>query len=211
LPADKYAFIKTDVTSETDVEQAFEFFESKFGRLDVVINCAGILHHERVYNEAENKCHSLATFEKVIKVNALGTFNVCRLACRLLVANSPNDDGQRGIIINVSSINAIDGGSYSIAYAASKGAVLSMTLPMARDLRSFGVRVMAVAPGFFYTPMAAKVNPEVALHFSKVVAPRFPSRPGHPDEFAYLIESIIRNPMLNGEVIRLDGAERVVA
>jgi len=209
LPADRCAFIKTDVTSEAEVEQALKFFESKFKRLDVLLNCAGIAITEPIYYIDKNLPHPMESFERVIKVNVTGTFNVCRLACRLLASNTPNEGGQRGLIINVSSIAALEGATNSFAYSVSKGAIISMTLPMARDLSSLGIRVMAIAPGYFDTPMAAAVSKGISAAMGKSLLPPFPQRFGIPDEFAYMVESIIRNPMLNGEVIRLDGALRV--
>jgi len=209
LPDDKCAFIKTDVSSEDDVENALKFFESKFKRLDIIVNCAGILPMEHMYDVDQRLPHSLEMFEHVIKVNLTGTFNVCRLACRLLTSNSPNEGGQRGVIINVSSNLAMEGTSNSVAYSASKGAVASMTLPMARDLSSVGIRVMAIAPGYFDTPLAKLLPKDAFAPMGKSLIPLFPNRPGNPEEFAYLVETIIRNPMLNGEIIRLDGAQRI--
>jgi len=207
LPKDQCSFVKVDITSDVDVENALKVFQSKFHRLDAVVNCAGIAIAEKVYNHNKSTSHSLETFQKVLKVNVTGTFNVCRLACRLFIENSPNEDGQRGVIINTASVAAFEGQVGQVAYSASKGAIVAMTLPMARDMSAKGVRVMAIAPGLFETPLLAGLPENVRTNLAKNIP--FPRRLGHPDEYAALVEAILINPMLNGEVIRLDGALRM--
>lgn len=200
-------FNPTDVTSEQDVTKAIEAAKSNFGRLNVLVNCAGVGVAFRTYNYTKKRAHTLADFQKVINVNLVGTFNAIRLACDAFSANEPNKDGQRGVIVNTASIAAFDGQIGQAAYAASKGGVVSMTLPIARDLANMGVRVCTVAPGLFDTPMLAGL-PEKARKFLAETVP-FPQRLGDPAEYAQLVQSIIENPMLNGEVIRLDGALRM--
>lgn len=151
--------------------------------------------------------HDLAAFAKVLTVNTVGTFNVIRLAAEQMSANEPDQDGKRGVIVNTASIAAMDGQMGQAAYAASKGAVVAMTLPIARDLASTGIRVCTIAPGLFMTPMLAGL-PESAMKELAAGVP-FPKRLGRPEEYAQLVQSIIENPMLNGEVIRLDGALRM--
>ncbi|MCL4168231.1 UNVERIFIED_CONTAM: hypothetical protein GTU68_038032, partial [Idotea baltica] len=191
----------------SDVNNALSAVKSKFGKLDIVVNCAGIGVAERVYNSKKKLPHSLESFENCLKVNALGTLNVIRLASMLLHENTPNEDGQRGVIVNTASVSAFDGQIGQVAYSASKGAIVGMTLPLARDLSSIGVRVVTIAPGLFETPLLAKLPENVKNHLALTVP--FPRRLGHPDEFAQMVESIIKNPMLNAEVIRLDGALRM--
>jgi 3-hydroxyacyl-CoA dehydrogenase/3-hydroxy-2-methylbutyryl-CoA dehydrogenase len=200
-------FASTDVTSEADVTKALEQCKSKFGKLDVVVNCAGIGVAFKTYNFNKNLPHKLEDFTKVLTVNTIGTFNVIRLSCGLIGQNQPNADGQRGVIINTASVAAYDGQMGQAAYSASKGAIVGMTLPIARDLSSQGIRVMTIAPGLFETPLLLALPEKVRQYLAKTVP--FPSRLGNPDEFAQLAQSIVENPMLNGEVIRLDGALRM--
>jgi len=201
------AFSPTDVASEPDVLKTLAMTKEKFGKLDVAVNCAGIGVAFKTYNFNKKLPHKLDDFQRCINVIATGTFNVLRLAAGLIGENTPNKDGQRGVIINTASIAAFDGQMGQIAYAASKGAIVSMTLPAARDLASQGIRVMTIAPGLFETPLLLAL-PEKVRNFLATTVP-FPSRLGYPDEYAQLVESIIQNPMLNGEVIRLDGALRM--
>ncbi len=201
------AFHPTDVTSESDVTNAIELAKSKFGRLNVLVNCAGIAVAYRTYNINKKTCHTLQDFQKVINVNVCGTFNTIRLACCAFALNEPNQDGQRGVIINTASIAAFDGQVGQVAYAASKGAIVAMGLPIARDLSNAGIRVMTIAPGLFDTPLLASL-PEKARKFLASTVP-FPQRLGYPEEYAQLVQTIVENPMLNGEVIRLDGALRM--
>lgn len=200
-------FNPTDVTSEQDITKAIEAAKSNFGKLNVLVNCAGIGVAFRTYNYTKKRVHSLADFQKVINVNLVGTFNAIRLVCDSFSQNEPNKDGQRGVIVNTASIAAFDGQIGQAAYAASKGGVVSMTLPIARDLANMGVRVCTIAPGLFDTPMLAGL-PEKARKFLAETVP-FPQRLGDPAEYAQLVQSIIENPMLNGEVIRLDGSLRM--
>ena len=200
-------FNPTDVTKEDDVKKALEVARSNFGKLDVLVNCAGIGVAFRTYNINKKRAHALEDFQKVINVNLVGTFNAIRLACDSFALNEPNKDGQRGVIVNTASVAAYDGQIGQAAYAASKGGVVSMTLPIARDLSNMGVRVCTIAPGLFNTPMLASL-PEKVKKFLASTVP-FPSRLGDPSEYAQLVQSIVENPMLNGEVIRLDGALRM--
>lgn len=200
-------FSPTDVTSEADVTKAIDLAKSKFGKLDVLVNCAGIGVAFRVYNMNKNRTHLLADFQKVININLVGTFNTSRLACEAFALNKPNPDGQRGVIINTASVAAFDGQIGQAAYSASKGGIVAMTLPMARDLASMGVRVNCIAPGLFNTPLLAGLPEKVRTFLAKSVP--FPSRLGEPSEFAHLVQSIVENPMMNGETIRLDGAIRM--
>lgn len=199
-------FSPVDVTSEKDVQNALNVVKDKFGRLDVLVNCAGILVGVRTYNFKTRVPHKLEDFTKVIAVNTIGTFNVIRLAVGLIGENQPNKDGQRGVVINTATVAAYEGQIGQAAYSASKGAVVSMTLPLARDLATQGIRVCAIAPGLFDTPLISELPEKVRANLLNMVP--FPQRMGKPEEFAMMVQSIIENPMLNGEVIRLDGAIR---
>lgn len=194
-----------DVTDEAQVAQAIAGVRSRFGALHGAINCAGIAPAERVLGK--NGPHRLETFARAVQVNLVGTFNVIRLAAQAMQANAPGTEGERGIIINTASVAAFDGQIGQAAYSASKAGVAGMTLPIARELAQFGIRVMAIAPGIFETPMMAGFSDDVRASLGAQVP--FPSRLGKPEEFAALVEHIIVNPMLNGEVIRLDGALRM--
>ncbi|GAB1606413.1 3-hydroxyacyl-CoA dehydrogenase type-2-like [Argonauta hians] len=204
---DNCLFAPTDVTSESDVDKALAQAKSNFGRLDAVVNCAGIGVAFKTYNFKKDLPHSYEDFKKVLLVNTGGTFNVIRLAVGIMGRNEPNADGHRGIIINTASIAAYDGQMGQVAYSASKGAIVGMTLPLARDLASQGIRCMTVAPGLYDTPLLAGLPEKVRKYLASTVP--FPSRLGSPDEYAQLVQSIIENPMLNGEVIRIDGALRM--
>jgi 3-hydroxyacyl-CoA dehydrogenase/3-hydroxy-2-methylbutyryl-CoA dehydrogenase len=151
--------------------------------------------------------HDLEKFHRILNVNVVGTFNVIRWACHIMADNKPDAQGQRGVIVNTASIAAYEGQIGQVAYSASKGAIVSMTLPLARDLSTMGVRVCAIAPGVFYTPMIAALPAKVRTLLGHMVP--FPSRLGRSDDFALLAQSIVENPYLNGEVIRLDGAIRL--
>jgi NAD(P)-dependent dehydrogenase (short-subunit alcohol dehydrogenase family) len=176
-----------------------------FGGLHGAINCAGIASAEKVLGKQGP--HSLESFSKVVQVNLVGTFNVVRLAAEAMAKNEPTEDGERGVIVNTASVAAFDGQVGQVAYAASKGGVVALTLPVARYLASHGIRVMAIAPGIFDTPMMAGL-PEAARESLGKQVP-FPPRLGRPEEYAALVRHIIENEMLNGEVIRLDGAIRM--
>jgi NAD(P)-dependent dehydrogenase (short-subunit alcohol dehydrogenase family) len=198
-------FTRTDVTSETSVQQAIEQGLARFGPLSGVINCAGVALAMRVLGKEGP--HDLGTFERVLRINVLGTFNCLRLAAAAMAQNSPDDEEERGVIINTASCAAFEGQIGQAAYSASKAAVAGMTLPIARELARLGIRVMTIAPGTFDTPMLAGL-PQAARDSLAEQVP-FPSRLGRPEEFAGLAQHIIENRMLNGEVIRLDGALRM--
>jgi NAD(P)-dependent dehydrogenase (short-subunit alcohol dehydrogenase family) len=198
-------FVKTDVTEENSVKSAVDMALKNFGGLHVSVQCAGIAIAEKLLGK--DGPHSLATFAKVINVNLIGTFNVVRLSAEAMTKNEPSAAGERGVIINTASIAAFEGQIGQAAYAASKGGVAALTLPVARELARSGIRVMAVAPGIFDTPLLAGLPEPARVSLGQQVP--FPSRLGRPDEFAALVEHIIENDMLNGEVIRLDGALRM--
>jgi NAD(P)-dependent dehydrogenase (short-subunit alcohol dehydrogenase family) len=204
---DRASFIATDVTSETSAQEAIDAATGRFTRLHGLLHCAGILGAARIVGR--DGPHDLALFQKVIGVNLVGTFNMLRLAAAAMQANEPNADGERGVIINTASIAAFEGQIGQAAYAASKGGVAALTLPAARELSRFGIRVVAIAPGVFETAMMAAA-PE-AVRQSLVEQAAFPHRFGLPEEFARLVQQIIENPMLNGSVVRLDGAMRMAA
>ena len=197
-------FVATDVTDEASVREAVAS-AAEGGGLHATVNCAGIAPAERVLGRQGP--HSLERFAKVVQVNLVGTFNVTRLAAEAMAANDPGPDGERGVIVNTASVAAFDGQIGQAAYAASKAGVAGMTLPVARELARHGIRVMAVAPGIFDTPMLAALPADARASLATQVP--FPSRLGHPDEYAALVRHILENPMLNGETIRLDGAIRM--
>ncbi|MFE8699652.1 3-hydroxyacyl-CoA dehydrogenase [Cytobacillus sp. FJAT-54145] len=198
-------FFKTNVSSEEDVQKAIDGTIATFGPFNTVVNCAGIGAAEKTVSKG--KAHSFNTFKKVIEVNLVGTFNVIRLAAEKLVANTPNEEGERGVIINTASVAAFEGQIGQVAYSASKGGVVGMTLPIARDLARDGIRVVTIAPGLIETPLFGGLNEQAKAALESQVP--FPSRLGRPSEYAHLAQSIIENPMLNGETIRLDGAIRM--
>ncbi|GGC99506.1 3-hydroxy-2-methylbutyryl-CoA dehydrogenase [Thalassobacillus devorans] len=202
---DRCLFHPTDVTSETEINQLLDLTVDQFGSINAVVNCAGIAIAEKVVGKGG--AHDLGRFSKVIEVNLIGTFNMIRLAGERMQSNMANEDDERGVIINTASVAAFEGQIGQAAYSASKGGVASMTLPVAREFARHGIRVMSIAPGLFETPMFATL-PESAREALGKMTP-FPSRLGKPAEYAELVSSIIGNPMLNGEVIRLDGAIRM--
>ncbi len=205
VESDKILFVKTDVSNEEQVQNAIDLALKNFGALDGICNCAGVGPAQRVVGKSGP--HSLDFFSKVININLIGTFNVIRLATNVMQNNEPNEAGERGIIINTASVAAFDGQIGQAAYSASKGGVVSMTLPIARELARMGIRVMTIAPGIFETPLLSSMPPDVQDSLGKQVP--FPSRLGRPSEYANLVKHIIENQMLNGEVIRLDGAIRM--
>jgi NAD(P)-dependent dehydrogenase (short-subunit alcohol dehydrogenase family) len=200
-------YVRTDVTDEPGAVNAVVAAVEGFGGLQGVVNCAGIVHGEKVVGQ--ESAHALASFARTVTVNLVGSFNVARLAAQAMSRGAPNGDGERGVIVFTASIAAFDGQVGQAAYAASKAGLVGMTLPMARELARHGIRVMTIAPGIFHTPMMASLSPEVQASLGKMVP--FPPRLGRPDEFASLVREIVVNPMLNGEVIRLDGAIRMAA
>jgi NAD(P)-dependent dehydrogenase (short-subunit alcohol dehydrogenase family) len=198
-------FVRTDVTSPSDVEQAVKQATDAFGSLHGVVSCAGILGAARVVGRKGP--HDLDLFRRVVEVNLIGTFNVLRCAAAAMSQNDPDDEGERGVIVNTSSVAAFEGQIGQAAYAASKGGVASMTLPIARELASSGIRVVAIAPGIFRTPMMDAAPPLVLESLEQQTV--FPKRLGEPADFAALVQHVFENPMLNGETIRLDGAVRM--
>lgn len=198
-------FAQADVTSEEEVNAAVALAVRSFGGLHGVVNAAGIGPAAKVLGK--NGPHALDLFEKTIRVNLVGTFNVIRLAAAVLAKNTPETSGERGVIINTASIAAFDGQIGQPAYAASKGGIVGMTLPIAREFASLGIRVVTIAPGIFDTPLLAALPEAARVSLGQQVP--FPSRLGRPDEYAALAQHIIENEMLNGEVIRLDGALRM--
>jgi len=198
------AFVKCDVSQESDGQRAVDT-ASSLGTLRGLVNCAGIAPAAKTVGR--DGPHALDLFSKVVAVNLIGTFNMIRLAAAVMSKNETNDAGERGVIVNTASVAAFDGQIGQAAYAASKGGIVAMTLPIARELARFGIRVMTIAPGIFRTPMMASLAPDVQEALGKMVP--FPPRLGKAEEFASLVGEIIRNPMLNGEVIRLDGAIRM--
>lgn len=198
-------FCKTDVSSAESVQAALEQAIKGFGRVNVVVNCAGIAVAEKVLGKKGP--HSLENFSKTIQINLIGSFNVIRLAAEYMASNEPNAGGERGVIISTASVAAYEGQIGQAAYSASKGGLVGMTLPIAREMATHGIRVMTIAPGLFETPMFESL-PEEARKSLGAMTP-FPSRLGYPEEFALLVKSIVENPMLNGTTIRLDGAIRM--
>jgi len=201
----KARFVKTDVTSQSDVEAAIDAAKTGFGGLSGAVNCAGVGAPAKVLGKEGP--HPLDVFQRIININLIGTFNVIRLAAAAMVDQQPDSGGERGVIINTSSVAAYEGQIGQAAYSASKGGVNAMTLPIARELARSGIRVVTIAPGLFDTPMMAGL-PESARESLGQQVP-FPSRLGHPDEYAALAKHIIENTMLNGAVLRLDGAIRM--
>jgi NAD(P)-dependent dehydrogenase (short-subunit alcohol dehydrogenase family) len=201
----KGLFVAADVTSGPEVEAAVAKAAEHFATLHVAVNCAGIGRASRTLSK--DGPHSLDLFNKVIQINLIGTFNTIRLAAARMAKNQPNSEGERGVIVNTASVAAYDGQIGQAAYAASKGGVVSLTLPVARDLASLGIRVCTIAPGIFETPMLGLL-PEPARKSLEASVP-FPSRLGRPSEYAALARHIVENTMLNGETIRLDGAIRM--
>ncbi|MCA9937208.1 MAG: 3-hydroxyacyl-CoA dehydrogenase [Anaerolineales bacterium] len=199
-------FAHTNVTEEDSVRAAVDLAVERFGGLHGVVNCAGIAIAATVLS-SKRGTHTLADFNKVIAINLGGTFNVIRLAVERISQQDPDDSGERGVIINTASVAAFDGQIGQTAYAASKGGIVSLTLPLAREFARYGIRVMTIAPGIFDTAMLAGLPEPARLSLGQQVP--FPSRLGQPDEYAALAQHIIENPMLNGEVIRLDGALRM--
>jgi NAD(P)-dependent dehydrogenase (short-subunit alcohol dehydrogenase family) len=198
-------FVQTDVTSEEAVQAAVDVARRTFGGLHGAVSCAGIASVEKTYGK--RGVHPLELFQRVIQINLIGTFNVIRLAAAAMADNEPQESGERGVLINTASVAAYDGQVGQAAYAASKGGIVGMTLPIARDLAPLGIRVVTIAPGIFETPLLAGLPEAARISLGQQVP--FPSRLGRPDEYAALVAHIVENQMLNGEVIRLDGAIRM--
>lgn len=196
-----------DISQADAAQAAVEAAVATFGGLNGLVNCAGIVRGEKILGK--NGPHALESFSQVINVNLIGSFNMLRLAAAAIAQTTADAEGERGVIINTASVAAFDGQIGQAAYAASKGAIASLTLPAARELARFGIRVMTIAPGIFETPMMAGMTPQVRESLAAGVP--FPARLGKPDEYASLVRHIIENSMLNGEVIRLDGALRMAA
>ena len=197
-------FVETDVTDEGSVRSAVETAQ-ELGEFRGAVNCAGIASAEKVLGREGP--HSLDSFSKVVQINLIGTFNVIRLASEAMSVRDPLESGERGVIVNTASVAAFDGQIGQVAYAASKGGVVSLTLPVARELARSGIRVMTIAPGIFDTPMMSGLPEDARISLGEQVP--FPSRLGKPEEYAALVKHIVENEMLNGEVIRLDGAIRM--
>ena len=198
-------FCRTDVTREEDVAAAISAATEKFGRLDGAINCAGIGGAFKTFGK--RGVHPQAAFEGVVRVNLFGTFNVIRQAAAAMAERDVPKGEERGVVVNTASVAAFDGQIGQAAYSASKGGIVGMTLPIARDLASYGIRVLTIAPGLFDTPLLAGLPEEARISLGEQVP--FPSRLGQPAEFGQLVRSIVENRMLNGEVIRIDGAIRM--
>jgi len=202
---EKARFFKTDVTSEDGVVANAAAAREAMGGLNVVMNCAGILGSGRVLGKEGPM--KLANFQTTVMVNLIGSFNVAKAGAALMQSNETGEDGERGVIVNTASVAAYEGQIGQAAYSASKGGVVGMTLPMARELSRFGIRVMTIAPGIFWTPMVDGMPPQVQESLSASIP--YPSRLGKPAEFAETVAFIIGNRYVNGSVIRLDGAVRL--
>jgi NAD(P)-dependent dehydrogenase (short-subunit alcohol dehydrogenase family) len=198
-------FVKTDVASEADGKAAVERAVKDFAGIHVLVNCAGIALAERILGK--DAPHDLGRFQRVINVNVIGTFNMIRLAADAMAKAGPNASGERGVIVNTASVAAYDGQIGQAAYSASKGAIVAMTLPIARDLSRNGIRICTIAPGIFETPLLAGLPKEAQESLGKQVP--FPSRLGRPSEYAQMVKAIVEIEMLNAETIRLDGAIRM--
>ncbi len=205
LGAGNARYFRTDVTDEASVAANVAAAKDFLGGLNATINCAGILGAGRVLGR--DGAMKLSQFQATVMVNLVGSFNVAKAAAELMQHNTPNTDGERGVIVNTASVAAFEGQIGQAAYSASKGGVVGMTLPMAREFARFGIRVMTVAPGVFWTPMVDGMTAEVQQSLAASIP--FPARLGKPEEFADLVGYILGNPYLNGETIRLDGATRL--
>jgi NAD(P)-dependent dehydrogenase (short-subunit alcohol dehydrogenase family) len=198
-------YFQTNVTDAQQVEQQVAEVITHYGKVNTLISCAGIATPGKVVSQKGPL--ALDRFEQVIQVNLIGTFNVLRVAAHAMQQNEPNEEGERGVIINTASVAAFEGQIGQVAYSASKGGVVGMTLPIAREFARDGIRVMAIAPGLIETPLFEGLPEPARVSLASSVP--FPNRLGKPSEYAQLVESILVNPMLNGEVIRLDGAIRM--
>lgn len=203
---DGVIFVKTNVTDAESVQNAVNTTVEKLGGIHFVVNCAGIGVVQKMLGK--KGAMPLGDFNKVIQVNLVGVFNVIRLAAEKMITNTPNEDGERGVVINTVSIAAYEGQIGQAAYSASKGGVVAMTLPIARELADYGIRVMGIAPGIFKTPMLDVLPEKAQISLGNMIP--FPKRLGKPSEFARLALDIVENPMLNGYIIRIDGAIRML-
>jgi NAD(P)-dependent dehydrogenase (short-subunit alcohol dehydrogenase family) len=202
---ERSAFQKVDVTSESAVDAAVQSAVTSMGGLNLAVNCAGVGWPKRLVGKEGPMPGDF--FRKVVEINLIGTLLVCKAAAAAMQKGAPNAEGERGAIVMTASVAAFDGQVGQVAYAASKGGIVGMTLPMARELAGFGIRVVTIAPGLFLTPMMASLPKEAQESLGKQVP--FPPRLGHPSEFASLVRQVAENPMLNGETIRLDGSIRM--
>ena len=203
---DNAVFARMDVTSSQDIQSGIDLAVEKFKSMDILVNCAGLGFAMRTVGK--NGPHDLDAFKSIISVNLIGTFDAIRLAAFQMQNNEPdNEDGERGVIINTASVAAFDGQIGQVSYSASKGGIVGMTLPIARDLSVAGIRVCTIAPGIFDTPLMQAATEEVKASLVDQIP--FPKRFGRPAEYALLAQQIIENPVLNGETIRLDGAIRM--
>jgi len=198
-------FVETDVTREASVKRAIEGAVKQYGGLHILVNCAGIIISEKILGRTGP--HDLEHFNQVVEVNLIGTFNALRLTAAAMEQNQPTEGGERGVIVNTASVAAFEGQIGQAAYAASKGGIVSLTLPAARELSRQGIRVVTIAPGIFDTPLLAGLPERARISLGEQVP--FPPRLGRPDEYAALVQHIVENVTLNGETIRLDGALRM--
>ncbi len=202
---DNVIFAKVDDTSEENVKAGIAAAVDAFGKINANVNCAGI--GMAMKTMGKEGPHDLGIYKKVIEINLIGTFNVLRLASEQMAGNEPNEDGERGVIVNTASVAAYDGQKGQVAYSASKGGIVGMTLPIARDLSFYGIRICTIAPGLFMTPLFEGLGEKVVEQLSAQVT--FPKRLGSPAEYGQLARNIVESPYLNGETIRLDGAIRL--
>jgi 3-hydroxyacyl-CoA dehydrogenase/3-hydroxy-2-methylbutyryl-CoA dehydrogenase len=202
------AFLPVDITDDESVAAAIDGLVERFGRLDILVNAAGIAPRGRILNRA-GWPYPLEDFRRTLEVNLVGPWNVCRLAALAMSADEPGEDDERGAIVNVTSVAGIEGAASQTAYAASKAAIWGLTLPMARDLAHWGIRVNSISPGAFDTPILSDATPEY-MELMKSAA-LFPHRFGRPEEFAHLAEFLIENSIMNGEVVRIDAGQRIDA
>lgn len=203
---DQAAWVEADVTSEESVKAAIAATKEKFGAIHVCVNCAGVGSAMKTVGR-ENTPHDLGVFETIVKINLIGTFNVLRLAAAEMASNEGDEDNERGLIVNTASVAAFDGQVGQVAYSATKGGVVGMTLPIARDLAGLGIRCNTIAPGIFNTPLMNAAPDKVKQPLIDMT--QFPKRLGHPPEYAALVCHMIENKFLNGETIRIDGAIRM--
>ena len=199
-------FVATDVTDEASVKAAIDATRDRFGAIHLCVNCAGVGSAMKTVGR-DNQPHDLGVFNMVVQINLIGTFNVARLAAAVMAENEPGEDNERGVIVNTASVAAFDGQVGQVAYAATKGGVVGMTLPMARDLAKLGIRVNTIAPGIFNTPLMNAAPDKVKMPLIEMT--QFPKRLGEPPEYAALVCHMAENTFLNGETIRLDGGIRM--